>query len=106
MIDELASASCAQCANPLKGISARRLGLCADCVTKAPGDLGRRARAIVQIATDAAQDLRDDPNKLVTSAGLLRLLDTHPDSGGNVSAVPGVKLTGKWATAVAEALRA
>jgi len=104
--DELSSASCAQCANPLKGIAGRRLGLCADCVTKAPGDLGRRARAIVQIAADAGHHLHDDPSKLVTSAGLLRLLETRPDSGGNVSAVPGVKLTGKWATAVVEALRA
>jgi DNA helicase-2/ATP-dependent DNA helicase PcrA len=98
-------AGCGHCATPLKGAAARRLGVCGDCALTAPGDLGRRARAVAQIATDAAHQTADDPQQLISADGLLRLLDRRPDSGGNVSATPGVRLTGKWARAVADTLK-
>lgn len=102
---QVSGASCAHCAAPLKGISARRLGICATCALSAPGDVGRRARTINQIATYAAEGLHDEPDRLVSSEGLLRLLDSRPESADKVSAVPGVRLTGIWATQVADALR-
>ncbi|HVA74989.1 MAG TPA: ATP-dependent helicase [Acidimicrobiales bacterium] len=99
------SASCTLCAAALKGPSARRLGVCADCVLTAPGDLGRRARAIKQISIDAAEQTGGDPQKVVSREGLLRLLDHRPESGDDVSATLGVRLTSQWAKAAAEALR-
>jgi DNA helicase-2/ATP-dependent DNA helicase PcrA len=100
-----ATASCPHCAAPLKGLSPRRLGVCADCVVNAPGDLGRRARAVVQIATDAAKETGSDPEKLVTRDGLLRLLDKRPDAGDGVAATLGVQLSGRWAARTAAVLR-
>ena len=97
--------SCGHCAAPLKSGAARSLGVCADCALAAPGDLGRRARAIGQIALDAADTTRDGPQQLVSPDGMLRLLDRRPGSGADVSATPGVRLTGKWARAVVEALK-
>ena len=101
----LGGASCAHCAAPLKGLAARHLGVCSDCVLTAPGALGKRARAVTQIAVDAARETGDDPQKVVSREGLLRLLDTRPDSGNNVSATPGVRLTGEWARTIVEALK-
>jgi DNA helicase II / ATP-dependent DNA helicase PcrA len=99
-------ASCGLCASPLKGVAAKRLGVCAGCVITAPGDLGRRARAIVQIATDAAGETGADPTNFVSPEGLLRLLDKRPDSATSVAATPGVRLAGSWANRMAEALKA
>ena len=96
--------TCGHCAAPLKSGAARRLGVCADCALAAPGDLGRRARAIGQVARDAAETTKDRPQQLVSPGGMLRLLDRRPSSGEDVSATPGVRLTGEWARAVAEAL--
>ena len=101
----MSGASCALCASPLKGPSARRLGVCADCALTAPGELGRRARAIKQIAMDAADQTGEDPAKVVSKDGLLRLLDHRPDSGHDVSATLGVRLAGQWARAIADALK-
>ena len=99
------SGSCAHCAAPLKGLAPRRLGICADCVRTAPGDLGRRAREVLDIAAAAARETGDDPEKLVSRDGLLRLLDKRPDSAGNVSATLGVRVTTQWAARIAEALK-
>ncbi len=97
--------SCGHCAAPLKLGAARRLGVCADCALGAPGDLGRRARAIGQIAFDAARTTGDDPRPLVSPDGMLRLLDRRPGSSEDVAATPGVRLNGKWARAVVEVLQ-
>jgi DNA helicase-2/ATP-dependent DNA helicase PcrA len=99
------SGSCAHCAAPLKGLAPRRLGICADCVRSAPGDLGRRAREVLDLAAAAAQETGDDPEKLITRSGLLRLLDKRPDSASHVSATIGVQVTSEWAAKIAEALK-
>jgi len=99
-------ASCPHCAAPLKGVAARRLGVCSSCVLSAPGDLGRRARIVAQIAADAASETGGDPAKIVSPEGLLRLLDKRPDSVANVMAIPGVRLPVEWAKKMADALKA
>jgi hypothetical protein len=86
-------------------LAARRLGICADCVRTAPGDLGRRARAVLDLAAAAAQETEDDPENLITRNGLLRLLDKRPDSANDVSATIGVQMTTEWAAKIAEALK-
>lgn len=97
--------SCPHCAAPLKGLAPRRLGVCADCVRAAPGDLGRRARALFDIAADAAREGGGEPEELLSKDGLLRLLDTRPGSAGTVSATPGVRLPGQWADRIAGVLK-
>jgi len=99
-------ASCPHCAAPLKGVSAKRLGVCSSCVLSAPGEVCRRARIVAQIAIDAAGETGGDPAKMVSPEGLLRLLDRRPDSVGNISATPGVHLPPLWARKMAEALKA
>ncbi len=99
-------ASCPHCAAPLKGVAARRLGVCSICVLSAPGDLGRRARLAAQIAADAASESGGDPAQMVSPDRLLRLLDRRPDSVANVSATPGVHLPEVWARKMADALKA
>lgn len=96
--------SCAHCAAPLKGLSPRRLGICVDCVPRAPGNLGRRAREVLDIAAAAARETGNDPERLVSRDGLLRLLDKRPDSVSDVSAVPGVRVTSQWAARIADVL--
>jgi len=99
------SGSCAQCVSALKGLAARRLGICADCVRTAPGNVGRRARDVLEVVAAAAHETGDDPQKLVSGDGLLRLLDRRPDSASKVSAVPGVRVTIELAARIAHALK-
>ena len=97
--------SCPHCAGPLKGMSARRLGVCGSCLTQAPGEVGRRARALASVVTDAAQEAGVAESRMVSASGLVRLLDTRPSDGRAVAATAGVRLTGEWADAVAALLR-
>ncbi len=93
-----AISSCAHCAEPLKGASSRRLGVCADCVRSAPGALGRIARQAIQVSLDAANATGNRPEKLLSGEGLLRLLDKRPSSAEEVAATLGVDLSGQWAS--------
>lgn len=98
-------ATCAHCASALKGPAARRLGVCAGCVASAPGELGACARAVERVVEQAAVETGEDPKRLVSAAGLMRLLDRRPCATGEVLATPGVQLSRRWASAVADALR-
>jgi DNA helicase-2/ATP-dependent DNA helicase PcrA len=100
----LSSAECPHCAAPLKGIAARRLGVCADCVTAAPGDVGERARALVTVAKQAADDSGSDSDRLLGPGALMRLLDQRPLTADGVAATSGVGLRGEWAQKAADAL--
>jgi hypothetical protein len=60
---------------------------------------------VLDLAAAAAQETGDDPEKLITRNGLLRLLDKRPDSASNVSATIGVQVTTEWAAKIAEALK-
>ena len=100
----LSSADCPHCAAPLKGIAARRLGVCANCVTSAPGGTGQRARALVKVVEGAALRLGTSPDRLLTSAALLRLLDQRPNTAAGIAATTGVNDADTWAQAAAEAL--
>ena len=102
--DVRSAAACPHCAEPLKGISARRVGVCGACVTRAPGDLGQRARAVGELVQRAAAETKTRPDRLVTPGGLLRLLDQGPRGADAVAATPGVRLAGRWAQAVADLL--
>lgn len=99
------SASCAHCAAPLKGTSARRLGICPLCLTRAPGELGKRARAVTEVIHQAAIATRQMEELLVSGPGLARLLEQRPSTGKEVTATPGVRLQGGWAQAAADALK-
>ncbi|HMK97789.1 MAG TPA: hypothetical protein VK425_09610, partial [Acidimicrobiales bacterium] len=96
---------CPHCAGPLKGIAARRLGVCAECVTSVPGETGEKARALVRLVADAAKEARMEPHEMVTAMGILRLLDEHPHSGRGVGVTIGVRLNDQWAERAAEILR-
>ena len=96
---------CAQCAQPLKGIAARRLGVCAHCLTFAPGAIGERARALARVIDEAALEAGLDSNESVSPTAILRLLDQRPVSAEAVAATTGVGLRGHWADAAAEILR-
>ena len=98
------AAQCPHCAGPLKGIAARRLGVCAHCVLSVPGQTGEMARALAGVVNDAANESDISSFELVTEAGMLRLLDQRPDSGDGVAATPGVGLRGPWAQAAADVL--
>jgi len=99
-------ATCPHCAGSLKGISARRLGVCADCVLRAPGELGRRARALATVVAGASSATGRSEAELVSPSALVRLLDLRPTTESEVAATTGVRLSGKWAKAVADVLRA
>lgn len=94
------SAECPHCSDALKGISARRLGVCANCVLSAPGSTGEWARAIATIVSAAAARLGVGTEELVSRKALLRLLDTRPTTVAEVDATPGVNRAAEWATAV------
>jgi DNA helicase II / ATP-dependent DNA helicase PcrA len=47
--------TCPHCADPLKGISARRIGVCVNCVVRAPGQLGDRARKLDEVVRRGAR---------------------------------------------------
>ena len=96
--------SCAHCAEPLKGASSRRLGVCADCVRAAPGALGRIARQAIQVSLDAANATGKVPEKPLSGEGLLRLLDKRPSTAEEVAATLGVNMSGKWANRMAAVL--
>ncbi len=96
---------CPHCADPLKGVSARRLGICADCVTSAPGDTGRLARALSVIVEAAAAETGIAADKLLSPAGLMRLLERRPDRAEVVMATTGVEMPPMWCQEVAEALQ-
>jgi DNA helicase-2/ATP-dependent DNA helicase PcrA len=96
--------ACPHCAGPLKGIAARRLGVCAHCVLSVPGQTGEMARALAGVVNGAASEGGPPSDELVTAAGMLRLLDQRPDSGAAVAATPGVGLRGRWAQAAADIL--
>jgi DNA helicase-2/ATP-dependent DNA helicase PcrA len=93
---------CPHCTEPLKGISARRLGVCGHCVAHVPGATGQRARALAEIVERAAAALGVPGEQLVTPSGLLRLLDQRPGTAGEICATPGVKLPHEWARQVAD----
>jgi DNA helicase-2/ATP-dependent DNA helicase PcrA len=95
---------CALCTEPLKGLGARHLGICATCVQRAPGAVGRRARRVVDVADRAASELHLPRTSLVSDAGLLRLLDQRPVSADAVAHTAGVDLAGRWAAEIAEVL--
>ncbi|MGD0808733.1 MAG: ATP-dependent helicase [Acidimicrobiales bacterium] len=98
------TAQCPHCAGPLKGIAARRLGVCAHCVLSVPGQTGEMARALASVVNGAAGETGLASDDLVTDAGMLRLLAHRPESGDEVAATPGVGLRGSWAQAAAEVL--
>ncbi len=98
------AAQCPHCAGPLKGIAARRLGVCAHCVLSVPGQTGEMARALAGVINGAASESGLPSDALVTDAGMLRLLDQKPASGDGVAVTPGVGLRGRWAQAVADVL--
>jgi len=99
------SAACAHCAAPLRGVSPRRLGVCAACATVAPGALGAKARAVMALVDRAAAEAGKEPDALLSPTALLRLLDKSPASEQELSALPGVRLDGRWAKEVVAALR-
>jgi DNA helicase-2/ATP-dependent DNA helicase PcrA len=99
-----AGPSCPHCADDLKGSVARRLGVCANCAPSAPGDIGRRARALGLVIAQAAQATGVSESRLVDRTALLRLLDRRPSTAEGVSATAGVYLAGGWADAAAAAL--
>jgi DNA helicase-2/ATP-dependent DNA helicase PcrA len=99
------SAECPHCTEPLRGISARRLGVCAHCVTSVPGTLGERARALAEVIFDAAGADGVAGDQLVGPSALLRLLDQRPGTADGVVATTGVRLAGGWAQAVADILK-
>jgi hypothetical protein len=96
---------CPHCAAPLKGLAARRLGVCAGCVVSAPGAVGQRARALVALIRDAARDSGQPAEGLVSPNAMLRLLDRRPSTARAVAETTGVGLRGRWAQAAAEILR-
>jgi DNA helicase-2/ATP-dependent DNA helicase PcrA len=99
------SAQCPHCTEPLKGIAARNLGVCADCVTSIPGPTGDRARALDAVISKAASACSRPSDQLVASAARLRLLDQRPETITTVGEVVGVRLSPEWAEAVAGVLR-
>ena len=99
-------AQCPHCAAPLKGIAARHLGACPNCVTSIPGPTGERARALDAVIKEAALESGASHDELVTPAGRLRLLDQRPETPASVGEVTGVRLSPHWARAVAEVLGA
>jgi DNA helicase-2/ATP-dependent DNA helicase PcrA len=99
------SAECPHCTEPLRGISARRLGVCAHCVTSVPGTLGERARALAEVIHDAACADGVTSEELVGPSALLRLLDQRPGTADGVVATTGVRLSGDWAQAAADTLK-
>jgi DNA helicase-2/ATP-dependent DNA helicase PcrA len=101
-----AISSCAHCADPLKGVASRRLGVCGDCVRSAPGALGKVARQAIQLSVDAANATGNLPERLLSEDGLLRLLDKRPSSAEAVAATLGVALSGEWASRMAVVLEA
>jgi DNA helicase-2/ATP-dependent DNA helicase PcrA len=98
------SADCPHCTEPLRGVSARRLGVCAHCVTRAPGPVGDRARAVVELVDQAARMLGRPADGLVSPAGLLHLLDRRPASVDEIGATAGVELPVDWAQKLADVL--
>jgi DNA helicase II / ATP-dependent DNA helicase PcrA len=96
--------TCHSCAEPLKGMSARRLGICAHCVVRAPGEVGARARRVDEVTQAAARESGTSPEGIVSPSGLLRLLDQRPKRPEDVAATAGVNVNDSWAQAVAEAL--
>ncbi|HET6965613.1 MAG TPA: ATP-dependent helicase [Acidimicrobiales bacterium] len=99
-----AGLSCPHCTEPLKGMAARGLGVCASCVTRAPGQLGVRARALEKTVGEAAAARGLAVDKLVTASGFMRLLYQRPHSADGVAATSGVSLSGRWAQAAADVL--
>ena len=97
--------SCPLCTEPLKGIAARHVGLCAHCVLSAPGEVGKLAREIRDVVDDAANELGVSVDKLVSPNAMLRLLDQRPATAGGVATTTGVGLRGPWAEAAAKILR-
>jgi DNA helicase-2/ATP-dependent DNA helicase PcrA len=106
--DATASASavvdCPHCAGPLRGIAARRLGVCSHCVMSVPGETGERARALAAVIEDAAQALGRTKEQLVGPSAVMRLLDQRPATAEDVIATTGVGLRGAWAQAAAAVL--
>jgi len=98
-------AECPHCTAPLKGIAARRLGVCAHCVMSIPGKTGQRARALASVVNAAARNSGLATDQLVGPNAMLRLLDQCPGTADGVSATSGVRLCGQWAEAAAEVLK-
>lgn len=98
------STSCPHCAAALKGLHARRLGICANCITASPGKIGARARALADVVNEAAKATGQAADYLAGPTAIMRLLDQTPATAEAVSATTGVRLTGPWAQAAAEAL--
>lgn len=94
---EPAGPVCPHCAEPLKGAATRRLGVCPSCVTRAPGPLGQRARALNALAGEAARATGVPKIRVLSSSGLVRLLHQQPTSPEEVAATPGVDLPAEWA---------
>ncbi len=97
-------AECPHCAAPLKGIAARHLGACFNCVTSIPGPTGELARALDAVIKQAARETGTPPQELVSAGGRLRLLDQRPGTKASVAGVTGVRLSPQWAQAVAEVI--
>ncbi len=97
-------AECPHCTETLKGIAARRLGVCAHCVTRVPGATGDRARALAAVIEQAAAGLGVEADDLVSPAGLLRLLDQRPGTVGEIAATLGVHRAEQWGPGAAEIL--
>ncbi|MDQ6947932.1 MAG: ATP-dependent helicase [Actinomycetota bacterium] len=102
--DPKAGVECSHCGDPLKGISARRLGVCARCVTASPEGTGERARALTDLINRSAAALGVASDDLVSPAGLLRLLDYRPATAEEILTTPGVKLPNDWARQAGEVL--
>jgi hypothetical protein len=98
------STSCPHCAGALKGLHARRLGICANCITASPGRIGARARALAEVINEAAKATGQTTDHLAGPVAIIRLLDQRPTTAEAVAATTGVRLTGPWALAAAEAL--
>ena len=99
------STECPHCTEPLRGISARRLGVCAHCVRSVPGTLGERARALVEVIHEAAGADGVTAEQIVGPSALLRLLDQQPGTADKVVSTTGVRLGGAWAQAAADILK-
>lgn len=88
---------CPHCSDPLKGVAARHLGVCGNCVLSVPGPTGQRARALDAVLCDAERRLGIPKERLVSPAAFLRLLDQRPQTEEGIAAIAGVGHAGEWA---------
>lgn len=100
------SSECPYCAERLKGMAARGLGVCADCVMSVPGRTGDRARKLGELVARAALEAGRGPEQLLGPQAMLRLLYQRPETPEGVAATTGVGLRGKWAEEAGRLLKA